>query len=90
MSVNVENPENGGAIIETIKKRTPKGEDETQTTEKIKRRIDKVRTTWRWCALFLLFIGVAFFACGGNNTKTNTKSDGTHVFRNANFGMSAA
>ena len=28
--------------IETVKKKTPKGEDESKTTEKIKRRIDKV------------------------------------------------
>ncbi len=55
----------------------------TQTT-------NKARTAWRSRALFLLFIGVAFFACGGNKAKTNTKSDGVHVFRNANFGMSAA
>lgn len=55
----------------------------TQTT-------NKARTASRWRALFLLFVGVAFFACGGSNTKTNTKSDGTHVFRSANFGMSAA
>ena len=57
----------------------------TQTT-------NKARTAQRWRALFLLLIGVTFFACGGNNTKTKniSKSDGTHVFRNANFGMSAA
>lgn len=55
----------------------------TQTT-------NKARTAERWRALFLLFVGVAFFACGGSNGKTNAKSDGTHVFRNANFGMSQA
>jgi len=41
-------------------------------------------------ALFLVIFGGIFFACGGNTKTKNIKSDGTHVFRNADFGMSAA
>ena len=55
----------------------------TQTT-------NKARTASRWRALLVLLIGATFFACGGNKAKTNAKSDGVHVFRNANFGMSTA
>jgi len=53
---------------------------------------NKARAELCWHTLFLLIMVLTFFACGGNNTKTKniSKSDGTHVFRNANFGMSVA
>ncbi len=55
----------------------------TQTT-------NKALSALRWSALFLVLAAI-FVACGGDSatqTKNNTH-DGTHVFRNANFGMSA-
>ena len=55
---------------------------QTQTT-------NKVRTASRWRTLFLAALIGTFFACGGNNTNTQN-SNNTHVFRKANFGMSAA
>jgi len=55
----------------------------TQTT-------NKALSALRWSALFLVIFGGMFFACGGNTKTKNIKSDGTYVFRNANFGMSQA
>jgi len=52
--------------------------------------INKALSALRWSALFL-GLATIFVACGdaANKTKNNTY-DGKHVFRNANFGMSAA